>query len=156
MAMNLPPQELETRLAGALRERQIADSGSIAWAASWLEACGYQGLRMLAEALADDRRGVKLARDNLGFDLDNVSCVFLAPAIIADVRVNGRVFLRNVRHGLYLLPFTVRDNLGIGCPVDPSFAVGGERHKNPYAEKLALAEANGLVVDEVMLNAIQV
>lgn len=156
MAMNLPPQELETRLAGALQQRKVADAGSIAWACAWLEACGYQGLKMLAEALADNRHGLKLARDTLGFDLDNVSCVFLAPAVIADVKANGRAFLRNVRHGLYLLPFTVRDNLGIGCPVDPSFAVGGERHKNPYAEKLALAEANGLVVNEDMLKAIQV
>jgi hypothetical protein len=154
--MNLLPQELEARIASTLLQRQLTDAGSIAWAASWLEACGYQGLKMLAEALADDRRGLKLVRDTLGMDLDHVSCVFLAPAIMADVGANGRVFLRNVRHGLYLLPFTVRDNLGIGCPVDPSFAVGGERHKNPYVEKLALAEADGLVVDEHMLNAFQV
>jgi hypothetical protein len=154
--MNLPPHEFETRLGSALQQRQIADAGSIAWAASWLEACGYPGLKMLAEALADDRHALPLNRDALGLDLDNVSCVFLAPAIMADVKSNGRVFLRNVRHGLYLLPFTVRENLGIGCPVDPSFAVGGERHKNPYAEKLALAEANGLEVDDTLLHSIQV
>ena len=68
-----------------------------------------------------------------------VSCAFLAPAIMREVQANGRAFLRNVRHGLYMLPFTVRDNIGLGCPVDPSFAVGGERHKNPYGEKLDLA-----------------
>jgi hypothetical protein len=60
---------------------------------------------------------------------------------MAEVKANGRAFLRNVRHGLFMLPFAVRENMGLGCPVDPSFAVGGERHKNPYAEKLALAEA---------------
>jgi hypothetical protein len=83
----------------------------------------------------------------MGLDLDNVSCVFLAAKIMELVARDGRVFLRNVRHGLYLLPFTVRADLGIGCPVDPAFAVGGERTKNPYAEKLALAKANGIGVD---------
>ena len=77
-----------------------------------------------------------------------VSCAFLAPAIMREVHANGRAFLRNVRHGLYLLPFTVRENIGLGCPVDPSFAVGGERHKNPYGEKLALATADGLEIDD--------
>jgi hypothetical protein len=47
-----------------------------------------------------------------------------------------------------MLPFTVRENIGLGCPVDPSFAVGGERHKNPYGEKLALATADGLEIDD--------
>jgi hypothetical protein len=32
--------------------------------------------------------------------------------------------------------------------VDPSFAVGGERHKNPYTEKLDLAAAEGLDIDD--------
>jgi hypothetical protein len=150
--MKLPPQELEARVSDALLQRGIEAAGSIAWACTWLEACGYPGLKQLAEALADSRRAIALVRDGLGFDLQNISCVFLAPAIMADVKANGRVFLRNVRHGLYLLPFTVRDNTGIGCPVDPAFAVGGARHKNPYAEKLALAELNGLEVDESLLN----
>jgi hypothetical protein len=47
-----------------------------------------------------------------------------------------------------MVPFTVRSGMGIGCPIDPAFAVGGERHKNPYAEKLALAEANGLDIED--------
>ena len=71
-----------------------------------------------------------------------------------DVNANGRAFLRNVRHGLFLLPFTVKANIGIGCPVDPGFAVGGERHKNPYGEKLALAAANGLDIDDAAWSAI--
>mgnify|MGYP000476358415 CR=1 FL=1 len=32
--------------------------------------------------------------------------------------------------------------------VDPAFAVGGERHKNPYSEKLDLAAAEGLEIDD--------
>jgi hypothetical protein len=58
------------------------------------------------------------------------------------------LYLRNVRHGLYLLPFSVRANIGIGCPVDPSFALGGERTKNPYEEKLLAARQTGIFVDE--------
>lgn len=152
--MTLPPKELELRIRAAVLRRGIGNDTEIAWACTWLEACGYPGLKLLAEALADPVHELALIRDGLGFDLQNVSCVFLAPAIMADVKTHGRVFLRNARHGIYLLPYTVRDNTGIGCPVDPSFAVGGERLKNPYAEKLALAEANGLEVDETPLNSL--
>lgn len=130
------------------------DSREIAWATVWLEACGYSGLKLLGEALSDDRQSLALERDVLGIDLQNVSCAFLAPAIMREVKANGRAFLRNVRHGLFLLPFSVKANIGIGCPVDPSFALGGERHKNPYAEKLALAEANGLEIEEAHWNAL--
>lgn len=137
-----------------MSQRGIDGAGNIAWACAWLEACGYPGLAQMAEALAEPRREIALVRDGLGLDLQNVSCAFLAPAIMNDVKANGRVFLRNVRHGLYLLPYTVRDNTGIGCPVDPAFAVGGGRHKNPYTEKLALAELNGLEVDETILNSL--
>jgi hypothetical protein len=154
--MNILHQDLETRTRDSLLQRGISNAASIAWAAAWLEACGYPGLKLLAEALADPVQDLVLARDGLGLDLKNVSCVFLAPAIMSDIQSNGRAFLRNVRHGLYLLPFTVRDNTGIGCPVDPAFAVGGERHKNPYAEKLALAELTGLEVDEELLLSLQV
>jgi hypothetical protein len=140
--MKTAETELAARLAG------IPDAQDIAWAAVWLEACGYGGIKLLAEALTDGARSHDLARDALGIDLQNISCAFLAPAIMRDVKANGRVFLRNVRHGLFMLPFTVRDNIGLGCPIDPSFAVGGERLKNPYAEKLALAEAAGLDIDE--------
>ncbi|MFM8745402.1 MAG: hypothetical protein ACKOED_01860 [Aestuariivirga sp.] len=140
--MKTAETELAARLAG------IPDAQDIAWAAVWLEACGYGGIKLLADALTDGARSHDLARDALGIDLQNISCAFLAPAIMRDVKANGRVFLRNVRHGLFMLPFTVRDNIGLGCPIDPSFAVGGERLKNPYAEKLALAEAEGLDIDE--------
>ena len=150
--MRIDMTTAETELAQALGS--LPDASEIAWATVWLEACGYSGLKLLAEALAEERRRLTLTRDALGLDLDNVSCAFLAPAILREVKANGRVFLRNVRHGLFMLPFAVRDNIGLGCPVDPSFAVGGERLKNPYAEKLATAEAQGLEIDDVQWAAI--
>ena len=150
-AMRLTVPAVQDLAVARLESLGVAEAPDIGWACAWLEACGYPGIKLLAEALADPLRSRDLARDAMGFDLDNVSCVFLGPAILRDVEANGRVFLRNVRHGLYMLPFAVRSNLGIGCPVDPAFAVGGERTKNPYAEKLALAEANGVEVDEGFL-----
>ncbi|MCA3575380.1 MAG: hypothetical protein IOC86_15790 [Aestuariivirga sp.] len=138
----------ENRLAIRLRNIGHAEPREIAWATVWLQACGYTGFKLLAEALPDERKSLTLTRDALGIDLQEVSCAYLAPAIMADVKANGRVFLRNVRHGLFMLPFAVRENMGLGCPVDPSFAIGGERLKNPYAEKLALAEASGIDVDD--------
>ncbi|WP_409763514.1 hypothetical protein [Aestuariivirga sp.] len=140
----------EGDLAERLAALGLPDAGEIAWATIWLEACGYTGLKFLTEALGDEQRSLNLVRDSLGLDLRNVSCAFLAPAIMRHVRANGRAFLRNVRHGLFLLPFTVREDIGIGCPVDPSFAVGGTRHKNPYAEKLAQAEQQGLELDDAL------
>ena len=148
MQMTMPGAE--AALARKLGELTVADAADVAWATVWLEACGYSGVKLLAEALGDERHQHPLVRDALGIDLDNVSCAFLAPAIMREVAANGRAFLRNARHGLFLLPFTVRENIGIGCPVDPSFAVGGERHKNPYGEKLAAAEANGLAIDDAL------
>ena len=71
------------------------------------------------------------------------------------VKAHGRVFLRNVRHGLYLLPLAVGANIGIGCPVDPSFALGGERSKNPYAEKLEIAARDGIAVDDALWHALE-
>jgi hypothetical protein len=144
--MNTAIEALTARLTGL----GLADAPDMAWAAAWLEACGYSGLELLSQALDDERRTLELTRDALGLDLQNVSCAFIAPAIMREVEANGRAFLRNVRHGLFMLPFAVRENIGLGCPVDPSFAVGGERHKNPYAEKLALAEAEGLNVNEAL------
>ena len=141
MDMKTAEAELAAKLGG------LPDAADIAWATIWLEACGYTGLKFLSEALRDERRTRELTRDALGLDLDQVSCAFLAPAIMREVTANGRAFLRNVRHGLFMLPFAVRENVGLGCPVDPAFAVGGERHKNPYAEKLALAEAGGIEID---------
>ena len=144
--MHLDMKTAETILTARLGTSP--DAAEIAWATIWLEACGYSGVKLLGEALKDERRTLDLTRDTLGIDMQEVSCAFLAPAIMRDVHANGRAFLRNVRHGLYLLPFTVRENIGLGCPVDPSFAVGGERHKNPYGEKLALATADGLEIDD--------
>ena len=148
--MHLDLTTAEARLAIRLRNLGLADARDIAWATVWLEACGYTGVKFVAEALTDTTRSLDIARDALGIDLQNVSCVFLAPAIMRDVKANGRAFLRNVRHGLLLLPFAVKENMGLGCPVDPSFAVGGERHKNPYAEKLALAEASGIDIPDAL------
>jgi hypothetical protein len=111
------------------------------WGCAWLEACGYPGLKMLVEALEEDA---------IGLDLKNISAVFSAPNVVDVAVAKGRLFVRNVRHGLYFLPFTVRANVGIGCPVDPAFALGGERMKNPYAEKLAAAYAQGLSVDDAI------
>lgn len=146
--MKTAEAELTKKLGG------LPDAGEIAWATVWLEACGYSGVKLLGEALKDERRALDLVRDALGIDLQQVSCAFLAPAIMREVKANGRAFLRNVRHGLYMLPFTVRENIGLGCPVDPSFAVGGERHKNPYAEKLDLAAAEGLDIDDAQWGAL--
>jgi hypothetical protein len=148
--MHLDITSAEAHLRTALELRKLPDAADIAWSTLWLEACGYSGLQYLSEALRDERQSQPLTRDVLGLDLGNVSAAFLAPAVLREVKTNGRAFLRNVRHGLFLLPYTVRDNLAIGCPVDPSFAVGGERHKNPYAEKLQLAAASGLDLDDAL------
>lgn len=152
--MHMTFADAERRLGATLSGLELTDASDIAWSAVWLEACGYGGIGLLGQALGDERRSRELTRDVLGLDLDNVSCAFLAPAIMREVAANGRAFLRNVRHGLFLLPYTVRDGVGIGCPVDPSFAVGGERHKNPYAEKLALAETSGIDVAEAAWDAL--
>jgi hypothetical protein len=125
-----------------------ADGG---WATAWLEACGYPGLGMLFEALAEtppEGREPKIKIDTLGADLANVSCLFGARRLVGLAGNRGRLFLRNVRHGLFLVPFAVKANMAIGCPVDQSFAIGGERTKNPYAEKIELAENDGVSVDQ--------
>jgi hypothetical protein len=122
---------------------------------AWLEACGYPGIRLLVEAGADERRSLDLVPDAMGLDLQNVSCVFLGPAIAAHVATHGRVYLRNVRHGLYLVPPAVEANIGIGCPVDPAFALDGERHRNPYSEKLVLAARDGVTVDDEAWRALE-
>ncbi len=150
--MHTDMQTAEAELTRKLGD--LPDAADIAWATIWLEACGYSGVKLLGEALKDERRTLDLTRDALGIDLQQVSCAFLAPAIMRDVAANGRAFLRNVRHGLYMLPFTVRAKIGLGCPVDPAFAVGGERHKNPYTEKLDLAAAEGLEIDDALWSAI--
>ena len=122
---------------------------------AWLEGCSYPGLKLLQEALGDGQRDLILAPDSIGLDLQNVSCVFLGPAVNQYVKAQGRVFLRNVRHGLYLLPLAVEANIGIGCPVDAAFALGGERHKNPYVEKLEIAARDGIAVDDALWRALE-
>jgi len=120
-------------------------------ACAWLEACSYPGIELLLEAIETTPPEVRhplLEPDLLGLDLRNISCVFLLPRVALMVRQHGRLFLRNVRHGLYLLPLSVSANIGIGCPVDPSFAIGGERTKDPYAEKIAAARTAGVAVAE--------
>lgn len=142
--MRVSLAEIEGRAAAILGPL----SGAAPWACGWLEACGYQGLAILAEALKDAPAEFAIERDALGIDLKNVSCVFTAERIADDIQRNGRAFLRNVRHGLYLVPFAVERGLGIGCPVDPAFALGGPREKDPYSEKLALARADGVELSE--------
>jgi hypothetical protein len=152
--MNIDTNQAVEHLALALDKRSIASSRSIAEKCIWLEACGYPGLKVLAEALTDDVRELVLVRDSLGLDLKAVSCVFLGDKIADYVARHGRIFLRNVRHGLFLLPDSVENNYGIGCPVDPSFALGGERTKDPYAEKLEIAARDGIDVDEEVWGAV--
>jgi hypothetical protein len=148
------PAKAEPELANWLVRRGVANGRQAAWACLWLQSCGYPGLALLREALQDEQREFTLVPDALGLDLQNISCVFLGPSIDAWVRANGRVFLRNVRHGLFLLPLSVAANVGIGCPIDPAFAYGGARDKNPYSEKLALAARGGIVVDDAWWNAV--
>ena len=137
--------------AALVAKGHAAIADETAKAAAWLEAVGYPGLKLLAEALSDPVTSLDLKRDVLGIDLDNVSCVFIGAAVANEVENNGRAYLRNVRHGLYLVPRSVEQNYGIGCPVDPAFALGGERSKNPYAEKLAAAAIAGVAVDDVVI-----
>jgi hypothetical protein len=54
-----------------------------------------------------------------------------------------------------LLPLSVEANFGIGCPVDPAFALGGERSKNPYIEKLEIATRDGVNVDDDLWRALE-
>ena len=136
--------KLETKLAA----QSHGNASFMAQSAIWLEASGYPGLKELDQALADPVQEFKLARTVLGLDLRNISCALIGDQVVADVRKNGRVYLRNVRHGLFLLAGSVQHNFGIGCPIDPAFALGGQRGKNPYREKLELAERDGLNLDD--------
>lgn len=138
-----------------LAERIMPEQKVAARHCAWLEACGYPGIKLLLEARTDERHPLALVPDAMGLDLQNVSCVFLGPAISKYAETNGRVFLRNVRHGLYLLPLSVEANIGIGCPVDPAFALGGERNKNPYIEKLEIAGRDGVTVDDDVWRAME-
>jgi hypothetical protein len=125
-----------------------------AWACGWLEAVGYPGLAMLAEALETTPRAdrQKALSSEYGLvDTGHLSCVFIGAQLLEMARAQGRVVLMQARHGLYLVPFSVRDNIGIGCPVDPSFALGGVRERNPYLEKLARSAEFGIEVSPDVL-----
>jgi len=151
-------QTLDSIAAVARSALTSAGHGAIADHAAqrcaWLEACGYPGISQLQDALADVETSAVLEKDALGLDLQGVSCVFIATQVEGLVREHGRLFLRNVRHGLYLLPGSVTGNYGIGCPVDPGFPLGGERGKNPYVEKLEIAERDGVAVDVALWSAL--
>ncbi len=115
---------------------------------AWLQACGYPGIRILLEAMDDAQKELVLAPDAMGLDLHNVSCVFIGPAVLQETQKKGRCFLRNVRHGLYLVPLSVTHAMAIGCPIDPNFGLGGERVKNPYIEMLETADRDGIEVED--------
>jgi hypothetical protein len=143
--------EIETHAHAALLRHGHAEAASFAASAcAFLEGVGYPGLKLLAEALADSATTAPLEKDLMGLDLQNVSCVFIGADVDRLTREHQRLFLRNVRHGLYLLPASVSGNYGIGCPVDPAFPLGGERSKNPYAEKLDITARNGVAVDDAL------
>ena len=135
-------------LALQLGKSGFEDAQGAATSALWLQACDYPGLALLKESLSDQSPPFQLLRDTLGLDLHSISCARIGHLVVADVLANGRVFLRNVRHGLFLVRPSVDHNFGIGCPVDPGFALGGERSKNPYVEKLDAAKRDGLEVDD--------
>jgi hypothetical protein len=141
--------EAEAVLQHALLNKNLSDAAFMAKTAIWLQACGYPGLTILQEALTEVPPPFAVARSSIGLDLKSISCVHIGQQIISDVRNNGRVYLRNVRHGLFLLPASVEFQFGIGCPIDAGFAIGGERTKNPYVEKLEMAETKGLVLDVI-------
>ncbi len=141
--------EIESHAAEAMRRHGLTEIAEETGSrCAWLEGVAYPGLKLLAEALVDQQQNAELEKDVLGIDLKNVSAVFLAARLNGLVRQHGRLFLRNVRHGLYLVPDSVRGNYGIGCPVDPAFPLGGERMKDPYAEKLEASARDGVEVDE--------
>lgn len=147
--MNRSLSEIEAHARAALARHGHGDVADFAApACAFLEGVGYPGLKLLAEALKDSVTTATLEKDLMGLDLQSVSCVFAGAQVERLQREHGRLFLRNVRHGLYLLPGSVHGNYAIGCPVDPGFALGGERTKNPYTEKLGLAAQNGVAVDD--------
>jgi hypothetical protein len=153
MAISFNQLERSARLALAKAGADPEVSERSGAGCAWLEACGYKGIAMLLEALDETPReqmNPPLELKFGGIDGGGISAVFLAPALMRFAARQGRITYRNARHGLYLLPFTVEANIGIGCPVDPAFHIGGEREKNPYAEKLALAAANGLSPDPAL------
>jgi hypothetical protein len=154
------PETIEITARKALDGANFApaDAQLMPQAMRWLESAGYKGLEILAEALEDtpvSSRSCELKVEYGLVDTGGISCVFLAPQLTRLVAEQGRLVLMQVRHGLCLLPFSVWANIGIGCPVDPSFALGGERSRNPYLEKIAKAEAEGVDVAPEVLHRLQ-
>lgn len=141
-------------LSQRLAARGHGDAAFMAETTIWLEACGYAGLHDLHQALADPVKEFVLARTALGIDLRNISCAIIGQQVLADAAKNGRVYLRNVRHGLFLLAGSVKLNIGIGCPIDTTFALGGQRGKNPYTDKLELARRDGVHLDDELWQAL--
>jgi hypothetical protein len=155
MKTTLP--DIETHARAAAEKAGLAGkAAAIAANCAWLESVAYPGLKILKEALGDTERTRTLEKDLMGLDLGNVSCVFIADDVHRQIAEHGRLFLRNVRHGLYLLPGSVAGNYGIGCQVDPNFPLGGERSKNPYDAKRELAFRDGVEVDEALWQALSV
>jgi hypothetical protein len=155
--MQVSLQDVEKRALSLLTKHGHAQIAARAAAdCAWLQAVGYPGLKLLQEATSDSVPFATLEKDLMGLDLHDVSCVFLADQIASLYAEHGRIFLRNVRHGLYLVPMSVRGNFGIGCPVDPAFALGGERTKNPYTEKIEVASRDGVTVDDELWQLFQV
>jgi hypothetical protein len=149
--------EIEAYALDALSAKVPAEIATVAAAhCAWLHGAGYNGLKYVAEALGDVETTAAIEKDLMGLDLKNVSCVFISGQVETLYAQHGRLFLRNVRHGLFLLPGSVSGNYGIGCPVDPAFALGGERSKNPYTEKMDLALHDGVDVDDALWHSLAV
>jgi hypothetical protein len=147
--------EIEGHVQTALSVKVNAETAATAARhCAWLHAAGYNGIKYIGEALQDTETMAVIEKDLMGLDLKNVSCVFISSPVEALFAEHGRLFLRNVRHGLFLLPGSVTGNYGIGCPVDPGFALGGERSKNPYTEKIELAVKDGVEVDDPLWQAL--
>jgi hypothetical protein len=147
-------KQAQTQLQQALEPRLGEASLFAAHATVWLEACGYPGLKTLDEALAEGTPAFEMQRSESGIDCDHASCVFIGNQILQNVLTQGRVPLRNVRHGLFLVPASVEHGLSIGCAIDASFTFGGPRSQNPYAVKLAMADEVGVKLDDALWHKI--
>lgn len=152
--LTLSMQQAEMELHEALTARRFSSAAFAAHAAIWLEACDYPGLQILRDALADPLADFKLERTEAGLDLHNVTCVRIGEQVVRDVLLHDRTPLRNVRHGLFLVPASVVHNLSIGCAVDAGFAFGGPRSQNPYREKLNMATEAGVHFESNLWNSL--
>lgn len=151
---------IENLALAAISQRRglKACAQDIAFATGFLESVGYPGLKLLAEAMEETRQDFMppaLAPEYGLVDTQNISCVYIAAQLNDLALQHGRIVLMQVRHGLFCVPFSVRHNYAIGCPIDPSFALGGEREKNPYLEKLAHSAETGIEVEESIIHRIE-